>query len=166
MFSLDDYHKQPKSFVINSSLGYVCLSLLPYLAFIHVQRCSIAARRKLSSVAGLFVASNCMGPPAAPGKETAWYCLQTPEVPEDGEARPRNLGCLFLRDTGLTVSQQQFKPGAISAAKLSFTAIAKKKLRLHDCSEGWDSPCAFTVWAAAAPRRAVLWNALQCCFTG
>lgn len=151
-------------------MGYACLSLLPYWAFTGVQRYSRAARIKLSSVAGLFVAPNCMGPLAAPGKETASYWLQTLEVSEDGETHPRNLGCLFLRATSLTVSQQQLKPGAISAAKLSFTAIAKKMLRLHDSSEGCpqscDQPCAFTVWAAAAPLRAVVWNSLWCCFAG
>lgn len=118
------------------NLGYACLSLLPYRAFTHVQRCLSAARRKLSSVAGLFVAPNCMGPLAAPGKETTSYWLQTLELSEDGETCPRNLGCLFLRDTSLTVSQQQFKPGAVLAAKLLFTATAKKKLRLHDSTEG------------------------------
>lgn len=70
----------------------------------------------------------------------------------------------YLKDTSSAVSQQQFKPMATPAAKLSFTAIAKK-LMLHDSSEGCPQSCAelhaFTVWAAAAPQRAVVWNTLQ-----
>lgn len=124
----------------------VCVPLsAPLLGFythaeVAVQRWSRAARRKLHSVAGLFVSPNCMGPLAAPGKKMALCWLQILEVSEDGEPILETLAAC-LKDRSFTVSQQQCKPMVTPAAKLSFTAVAKEKLMLHDSSEGYPQSC-------------------------
>lgn len=56
--------------------------------------------------------------------------LKTLEVSEDGEISPRNPGHLFGGQEFCSLSQPQFKPSVIAAAKLSFTAAVKKKLLL------------------------------------
>jgi len=169
MFSLDDYCKEPKNFVINSSLWYVCLSA-PLLGFcvhreITVQRCSRAVGRKLDCMAVLFALPNWVRALATPGKGTAlcWlYCTLAESFVETEETRSvRRWGNCLRNPVWRTGVLQTVSPD--SCLSPQFGHCSSKAL-IH-CSSR-EEAAALVMTSVKDVHRALCLQVLNCsCFT-